>query len=214
MGIFFGQEAVRRLAYRTFVKIECTPARGARSLDIDTWEALDMSRNRFVGITAAVVFLVAATTWTALPQGKGLLTQKVISADMAITMAQAALAKCRADKYHVSVHVIDVDGLDKVAIRDDGSGEVNFTVSKQKAFTALTYKRPSSVTEKAMANISPAAHYSGYLCRGRRSPHQGRRRSHRRHWRGRSSRQRQGRSLRPSGTRQGRRPAQISEPNF
>lgn len=115
-----------------------------------------MSRIRLTGMAAAVAILVAATTWTAIPQGKGLLTEKAISTDMAITMAQAALAKCRADNYHVSVHVMDVDGMDKVAIRDDGSGEVNFTVSKQKAFTALTYKRPSSVTEKAMANISPA----------------------------------------------------------
>jgi uncharacterized protein GlcG (DUF336 family) len=129
-------------------------------------EGLHLSRYRFAGIAAAIVILVATGALTALPQGKGLLTQKAISTDMAITMAQAAIAKCRADNYHVSVHVIDVDGLDKVAIRDDGSGEVNFTVSKQKAFTALTYKRPSSVTEKAMANISPARIIPGIFAVG------------------------------------------------
>jgi uncharacterized protein GlcG (DUF336 family) len=125
-----------------------------------------MSRNRLAGMAAAVFIMVAATTWTAIPQGKGLLTEKAISTDMAITMAQAALAKCRADNYHVSVHVMDVDGMDKVAIRDDGSGEVNFTVSKQKAFTALTYKRPSSVTEKALANMSPARIIPGIFAVG------------------------------------------------
>jgi uncharacterized protein GlcG (DUF336 family) len=125
-----------------------------------------MSLNRLAGMAAAVFILVGASAWTAIPQGKGLLTQKAISADMAITMAQAAIAKCRADNYHVSVHVMDVDGLDKVAIRDDGSNEVNFTVSKQKAFTALTYKRPSSVTEKAMANMSPARIIPGIFAVG------------------------------------------------
>lgn len=125
-----------------------------------------MSRNRLAGMAAAVFIMVAATAWTAIPQGKGLLTEKAISTDMAITMAQAALAKCRADNYHVSVHVMDVDGMDKVAIRDDGSGEVNFTVSKQKAFTALTYKRPSSVTEKALANMSPARIIPGIFAVG------------------------------------------------
>jgi uncharacterized protein GlcG (DUF336 family) len=125
-----------------------------------------MSLKRLTGMAAGVFVLVAAAAWTAIPQGKGLLTEKAISTDMAITMAQAALAKCRADNYHVSVHVMDVDGMDKVAIRDDGSGEVNFTVSKQKAFTALTYKRPSSVTEKAMANISPARIIPGIFAVG------------------------------------------------
>ena len=117
-------------------------------------------------MAAAVFIMVAATAWTAIPQGKGLLTEKAISTDMAITMAQAAIAKCRADNYHVSVHVMDADGMDKVAIRDDGSGEVNFTVSKQKAFTALTYKRPSSVTEKALANMSPARIIPGIFAVG------------------------------------------------
>jgi uncharacterized protein GlcG (DUF336 family) len=125
-----------------------------------------MSLNRIAGIAAAVVMMVTGAAWTATPQGKGLLTEKAISTDMAIAMAQAAIAKCRADNYHVSVHVMDVDGMDKVAIRDDGSGEVNFTVSKQKAFTALTYKRPSSVTEKAMANISPARIIPGIFAVG------------------------------------------------
>ncbi len=125
-----------------------------------------MSRNRFAAIAVAVVFFVAASSMTALSQNKGLITQKAISADMAVTMAQAAIAKCRSENYHVSVHVIDASGLDKAAIRDDGSGEVNFTVSKQKAFTALTYRRPSSEMQKAMANMSPARIIQGIFAVG------------------------------------------------
>lgn len=114
-----------------------------------------MSANRKFVIAASLALSLAGSALTALPQGKGLITEKTISTDMALEMAQAALAKCRADHYVISVHVMDASGLDKVAIRDDGAGEVNFNVSKEKAFTALTYKRPSSDMEKAWATMSP-----------------------------------------------------------
>jgi uncharacterized protein GlcG (DUF336 family) len=113
-----------------------------------------MSRNRLVVITAAIVVSLAAASVNALCQNKGVITQKTVSLDMAMKMAQAAINKCRSEGYHVSVHVIDYSGLDKAALRDDGSGEVNFTVSRRKAFTALTYRRPSSDMEKAWANMS------------------------------------------------------------
>ena len=114
-----------------------------------------MSRNRFLVAAAAVAVTVAATSYAAFSQNKGLLTQKVISLDMAQAMVQGAIEKCRADNYHVSVHVIDVDGQVRASVRDDGSSEVNYDVSRRKAFTALTYKRPSADMEKAWANMSP-----------------------------------------------------------
>src|ERR1700732_2123961 len=111
--------------------------------------------NRLFFRTAAITFLFAASSLSVLPQDQGLLTQKAISADMALTMVQGALEKCRADNYRVSVHVIDVDGQVKASARDDGSSEVNYNVSRRKAYTALTYKRPSADMEKASATMSP-----------------------------------------------------------
>jgi len=110
--------------------------------------------NRLFLRSAAITFLCAASCLSVLPQDQGLLTQKAISVDMALTMVRGALEKCRADNYRVSVHVLDVDGQVKASARDDGSSEVNYEVSRRKAYTALTYKRPSSEMEKAMANMS------------------------------------------------------------
>jgi uncharacterized protein GlcG (DUF336 family) len=110
--------------------------------------------NRLFHRSAAIAFLCAASSLSVLPQDQGLLTQKAISADMALAMVRGALEKCRADNYRVSVHVLDVDGQVKASVRDDGSSEVNYEVSRRKAYTALTYKRPSSEMEKAMANMS------------------------------------------------------------
>jgi uncharacterized protein GlcG (DUF336 family) len=110
--------------------------------------------NRLFLRSAVIAFLCAASSLSVLPQDQGLLTQKAISADMALAMVRGALEKCRADNYRVSVHVLDVDGQVKASARDDGSSEVNYEVSRRKAYTALTYKRPSSEMEKAMANMS------------------------------------------------------------
>jgi uncharacterized protein GlcG (DUF336 family) len=54
------------------------------------------------------------------------------------------------------VHVLDVAGQVKAAARDDGSSEVNFNVSRRKAYTALTYKRPSADMDNQWATMSPA----------------------------------------------------------
>ncbi|HVB56110.1 MAG TPA: heme-binding protein [Candidatus Acidoferrales bacterium] len=113
-----------------------------------------MSRNRFLVIVAAVAVTLAATSYPAFSQDKGLVTEKVISLDMARSMVQGALDKCRADNYHVSVHVIDVDGQVRASVRDDGSSEVNYDVSRRKAYTALTYKRPSADMQKAWETMS------------------------------------------------------------
>ena len=110
--------------------------------------------NRLFLRSAAIAFLCAASSLAVLPQDQGLLTQKAISADMALAMVRGTLEKCRADNYRVSVHVLDVDGQVKASARDDGSSEVNYEVSRRKAYTVLTYKRPSSEMEKAMANMS------------------------------------------------------------
>jgi uncharacterized protein GlcG (DUF336 family) len=110
--------------------------------------------NRFLIRSAVIGLLLAAGSLPMLPQEQGLLTQKAISADMALTMVRGALEKCRTDNYRISVHVIDVDGQVKASVRDDGSSEVNYEVSRRKAYTALTYKRPSSEMEKAMATMA------------------------------------------------------------
>jgi uncharacterized protein GlcG (DUF336 family) len=70
---------------------------------------------------------------------QGLITQKAIPLEMAQTIAQGAVEKCRADGFHVSVTVIDASGLLKVFVRDEGTGPHTIDLSRRKAFTALTF---------------------------------------------------------------------------
>jgi uncharacterized protein GlcG (DUF336 family) len=117
-----------------------------------------MLKNRLAVVTASVVLLVAGSL-TALAQG--LVTKKLISADQAHTIARGAIDKCRADGYHVTVTVIDEDGLLKAFLRDDGSAPHTIDFSRKKAFSALTFRRTSAETGKAWADNPPAPNVDG-----------------------------------------------------
>jgi len=86
---------------------------------------------------AVTALLLAAGSSTLLAQG--LITQKAIPLEMAQTIAQGAVEKCRADGFHVSVTIIDASGLLKVFLRDEGTGPHTIDLSRRKAFTALTF---------------------------------------------------------------------------
>lgn len=93
-----------------------------------------MSITRFATLTLAT----AVAAFAQLP------TQKVLTADVALEMAQGALAKCRADGYKVTVTVVDHANLLKAFIRDDGANNVTVEVGKMKTNYVMYYGgRPS-----------------------------------------------------------------------
>jgi uncharacterized protein GlcG (DUF336 family) len=106
----------------------------------------------------------ASTALAADPGGGGcdtciVVNEKAMSLDLAMAIAQSALAKCRADGNHVSVTVVDRDGLPKIAFRDNGAGPHTITTSRRKAFTSVTFRQPSGqwahrvLTEPAIAGL-------------------------------------------------------------
>ena len=62
---------------------------------------------RQISVCLAVIGLVGAV---AAPAAAQLLTEKSLSAGMAITIAQTALETCTKQGYHVSVHVLGRNG--------------------------------------------------------------------------------------------------------
>jgi uncharacterized protein GlcG (DUF336 family) len=87
------------------------------------------------------IFLVAATA--ALSTSASAQGQKVVTLDMAQTMAQEAMAKCRADGYKVTVLVVDSLNATKAMLRDDGAAAATTEVAKMKATATMLYNRPS-----------------------------------------------------------------------
>jgi uncharacterized protein GlcG (DUF336 family) len=94
---------------------------------------------------------------------RGVISEKALSLDLAQAIAQAALAKCRVDGNHVSVTVVDRDGLVKIAFRDELTGPHTIVTSQRKAFTSLTFKQPSGqwahrvLTDPSIAGLKDTA---------------------------------------------------------
>src|SRR5260370_33907588 len=88
-----------------------------------------------------LALLAVATAAAAFAQG--LPCQKVLTLDLAQTIAQEALAKCRADGYKVTVTVVDHANMLKAFLRDDGSNNVTVEVGRMKTNYVMPYGRAS-----------------------------------------------------------------------
>ena len=95
-----------------------------------------MKIRKFAFIMVAIAAL-SANAFAQLP------TTKVLTMDVAETIAQAALTKCRADGYKVTVLVVDSLNAPKALIRDDGATAATAEVAKMKATATMLYNRPS-----------------------------------------------------------------------
>jgi uncharacterized protein GlcG (DUF336 family) len=67
-------------------------------------------------------------------------THKVLTADLAVEAAQAAIAACRAQGYAVSVVIADRTGMPKLVIVRDGPRGVGPEVARRKAYTAAVLR--------------------------------------------------------------------------
>ena len=110
---------------------------------------LNFARLRVSMSAAAAILMIFVGNSTCKAQA--LLTQKELSVEAALSVANGALNKCHTDGYRVSLTVLDASGLIKVQVRGDGTGPHTLEHSHRKAYTALTFKRASAETAKAWA---------------------------------------------------------------
>jgi uncharacterized protein GlcG (DUF336 family) len=113
-------------------------------------------------IRSAVIGLACVLTSPASAQ---LLTEKSLSAAMAMTIAQTALETCTKQGYHVSVHVLGHNGEVLVAVRGDGAPPHTTENSQRKAYTARTVRIPSGeFAQRVKDNPSiSAVHLTGVI---------------------------------------------------
>ena len=78
-----------------------------------------------------------------LPANAQLLSQKAISAGMALTIAETAIATCKTNGYAVSVSVVGRAGELILQVRGDGTGPHTMEYSFRKAYTSRTFRQPS-----------------------------------------------------------------------
>src|SRR5690349_10931169 len=90
------------------------------------------------GIVAGVAAcMLATTTHAQLP------ASKVLTLELAQTIAEGALAECSGRGYHVGIIVVDAQNQPKVMLRPDGSPALTIEVAKLKATTSMLYNAPA-----------------------------------------------------------------------
>ncbi len=73
-----------------------------------------------------------------------LFTFQRLSMDTALKMAQVAIKTCRKDGVNVAVTVVDRSGHVQVVLRDTLAMNLALRVSRDKAYTAMTFDTPTS----------------------------------------------------------------------
>jgi len=101
----------------------------------------------------------------ATPASAELLTQKLLSAPLALAIAQTAYETCAQQGHHVSVTVVGMEGETLVAVRGDGSAPHTFENSQRKAYTARTFRAPSGEFAQRVKDnpTTGAVHLSGVI---------------------------------------------------
>jgi len=114
-----------------------------------------------ISLAAAIVCSVAGSA------NAQLVARKDISAAMALTIAETAVATCKTNGYNVSANVVGRNGEVIVAMRGDNTGPHTLENSMKKAYTARAQRRSSGEFAAAvkdnptagalsLTNITPA----------------------------------------------------------
>ena len=109
--------------------------------------------NAIARITAAFVLASGA----ALAAEPATFTLKALTPETALKAAQAALARCRADGFQVSVAVVDRSGLLQVVLRDRFAGAHSPETATNKAWTAVSFRTNTSELVKITQPGQPSA---------------------------------------------------------
>jgi uncharacterized protein GlcG (DUF336 family) len=94
-------------------------------------------------IIRPAIGLMAASLLVSAAWAQQLPSRKVLTMQVAETIAQTAVEACHANGYNVSVLVLDDAGRMKAFLRADGAGNATPEIARMKANSVLAFGRPS-----------------------------------------------------------------------
>jgi uncharacterized protein GlcG (DUF336 family) len=107
------------------------------------------SMQRMVLSASLAIVTCAANAQTAV------ITERTLSFAAALDAAKASLESCQKGGYKVTVTVLGRNGRTLVVLHDDGANPHTIENSFRKAYTSLTFRRPSGEFGKQMASVPP-----------------------------------------------------------
>ena len=109
-------------------------------------------------LTLRMLFGVAIAGLVPFPTaGQGLVTQRNLSLGMAKTIAEAALAECKAKGFNTAVAVVDRAGQVLVILRDEQATAQQAEMARRKAYTARMFRMSTLEFQKRTAEPAYAA---------------------------------------------------------
>lgn len=101
------------------------------------------------------MLLLAAFAAPGAAGAQAVVTERTLSLAAALEMANVALEACRKDGYRVTITVLNRAARTKVVLHDDGANPHTLENSLRKAYTALTFRRPSGEFGRAQQKNPP-----------------------------------------------------------
>ncbi|MGW6914848.1 GlcG/HbpS family heme-binding protein [Kitasatospora sp. NPDC054939] len=103
-------------------------------------------------------------------QNKNLTQTTGLTIEAATTAAQAALEAANKAGQHVTVAVVDRNGVTRVLLKGDGAGPQSVESAERKAFTAVSWNAPTSELVKRLAQAPNLKDIPGTLFLGGGAP--------------------------------------------
>ncbi len=97
----------------------------------------------------AVALAAAGLAGPVAAQDDPFVTFKVLKPELALEMAEAAMASCRASGFQVGVTVVDRFGIPQVFVRDRFAGAHVYETSRRKAWTAVSFRTSTTQLNEA-----------------------------------------------------------------
>src|SRR4051812_31601857 len=97
---------------------------------------------------AGLIAIGSMQTMAAEAMAQGVVLQRNMSLAMARTIAEAALAECKAKGYNTSAAVVDRAGQVLVIMRDEEATPQTVEMARRKAYTARMYRIPTAEFQK------------------------------------------------------------------
>jgi uncharacterized protein GlcG (DUF336 family) len=114
--------------------------------------------------TRFLILVALITAFSASAHAQSATAPKVVTLELAQTMAQEAVTTCRANGYKVTALVVDGLNMPKALLRDDGAAASTTEIAKMKAYSTLMFNRPSGPAQPLPpGTVAPPPTVSGTI---------------------------------------------------
>lgn len=102
-----------------------------------------MNRNALL-LAICIISFATLNSGFAAEEQPAMVNIKRMSLDMAVTAAKATIDACRKEGVQIAVTILDRGGHPQVVMRDVLAMDLTLTISKQKAYTAMSFNSATS----------------------------------------------------------------------